>query len=86
MPEFGVFKASALRPRTGPPRLISPNLRRHAATKTNEGNQYYGLASGFVIVAGGYAGGDVSGGAFNPAVAFGIGAPSAGLGFGRSFA
>jgi len=35
-------------------------------------NQYFGLAIGFVIVAGGSAGGWVSGGAFNPAVALGI--------------
>jgi aquaporin Z len=34
--------------------------------------QYYGLAIGFVIVAGGYAAGPISGGALNPAVAFGI--------------
>jgi len=57
-----------------------------AATKATEGNQYFGLAIGFVIVAGGYAGGGVSGGAFNPAVAFGIDTASAGLGFGWSFA
>merc|ERR1719305_2057931 len=57
-----------------------------AATKACSGNQYYGLAIGFVIVAGGYAGGGVSGGAFNPAVAFGIDVPSAGIGFGWSFA
>ena len=31
-----------------------------AATKATEGNQYYGLAIGFVIVAGVYAGGGVS--------------------------
>lgn len=48
--------------------------------------QAFGLAIGFVIVAGGYAGGKVSGGAFNPAVAFGIDVPSAGLGFGWSLA
>lgn len=35
-------------------------------------NQYYGLAIGFVIIAGGYGGGYVSGGAFNPAVALGV--------------
>lgn len=51
-----------------------------------EGNQYYGLAIGFVIIAGGYAGGNVSGGCFNPAVAFGIDIPSAGTGFGWCFA
>lgn len=40
--------------------------------KTNGPNQFFGLAIGFVIVAGGYAVGGISGGAFNPAVAFGI--------------
>lgn len=43
------------------------------------GNQYFGLAIGFVIVAGGYAVGGISGGAFNPAVAFGIDVPHSGL-------
>lgn len=57
-----------------------------AATKKNDGNQYYGLAIGFVIIAGGYAGGNVSGGCFNPAVAFGIDVSSAGTGFGWAFA
>jgi len=47
-------------------------------------NQFYGLAIGFVIVAGGYGGGAVSGGCFNPAVAFGIDVSSAGMGFGYS--
>jgi len=37
------------------------------------GNHYYGLAIGFVIAAGGYGGGPVSGGAFNPAVVVGFG-------------
>jgi aquaporin Z len=37
-----------------------------------QGNQYFGVAIGFVIIAGGYGGGDVSGGAFNPAVALGV--------------
>lgn len=35
-------------------------------------NQFYGLAIGFVVIAGAYGGGYVSGGAFNPAVALGI--------------
>jgi aquaporin Z len=48
----------------------------------NEGNQWYGLAIGFVIVAGAYGAGVVSGGCFNPAVAIGIDTSSAGLGFG----
>jgi aquaporin Z len=49
----------------------------------NEGkNQFYGLAIGFVIIAGAYGAGAVSGGCFNPAVAVGIDTSSAGLGFG----
>merc|ERR1740130_2588297 len=47
-----------------------------------EGNQWYGLAIGFVIVAGAYGAGVVSGGCFNPAVAIGIDTSSMGLGFG----
>jgi len=47
-----------------------------------EGNQWYGLAIGFVIVAGAYGAGAVSGGCFNPAVAIGIDLSSMGLGFG----
>jgi len=45
-----------------------------AAAKKNaqEKNQYYGLAIGFVIIAGAYGAGAVSGGCFNPAVALGI--------------
>jgi len=35
-------------------------------------NQFYGLAIGFVIVAGAYGAGNISGGCFNPAVVFGI--------------
>ena len=42
-----------------------------AATKATEGNSFYGLAIGFTIVAAIYAGGPISGGAFNPAVGFG---------------
>lgn len=33
-----------------------------AATKKTADNQYFGLAIGFVIIAGGYAGGAISGG------------------------
>lgn len=39
----------------------------HATT----GNSYYGLAIGFTVLAGAYAAGPISGGAFNPAVALG---------------
>merc|ERR1719405_10906 len=48
-------------------------------------NKYYGLAIGFVIVAGAYGAGNISGGCFNPAVAFGIDVSSAHKGFGWSF-
>jgi len=57
-----------------------------ATAAKNAGNQFYGLAIGFVIIAGGYAAGGISGGAFNPAVALGIDVSSAGLGFGWGFA
>ncbi len=42
-----------------------------AATKATQGNSFYGLAIGFTIVAAIFAGGPISGGAFNPAVGFG---------------
>jgi aquaporin Z len=54
-----------------------------ACSKKHAGkNQFYGLAIGFVVVAGGYGAGHISGGCFNPAVAIGIDVSSAGLGFG----
>lgn len=44
-----------------------------AASKVHGGNnQFYGMAIGFVIVAGAYGAGSISMGCFNPAVAFGI--------------
>jgi len=49
-----------------------------AASKFHGGqNQFYGIAIGFVIVAGAYSAGAVSGGCFNPAVAIGIDVASA---------
>jgi len=42
-----------------------------ATAKGTEGNSFYGFAIGFTVVAGAYAVGSVSGGAFNPAVAVG---------------
>merc|ERR1719199_106315 len=54
-----------------------------AASKRIGGkNQFFGLAIGFVIVAGAYGPGAVSGGCFNPAVAFAIDASSFSKGFG----
>jgi aquaporin Z len=44
-----------------------------ATSRKTEGNSYYGLAIGAAVMAGAFAGGGVSGGAFNPAV--GIGPP-----------
>lgn len=43
-----------------------------ATSKKNAGNSYYGLAIGFTVLAGAYAGGAISGGAYNPAVAVGL--------------
>jgi len=43
-----------------------------ACTDATAGNDNYGLAIGFVIVAGGYGAGAISGGCFNPAVALGV--------------
>jgi aquaporin Z len=42
-----------------------------ATSKKTAGNSYYGLAIGFTVGAGAFAGGAVSGAAFNPAVAIG---------------
>lgn len=43
-----------------------------AVSKRAAGNSYFGLAIGLVIVAGAYAGGWISGGAYNPAVGIGL--------------
>lgn len=43
-----------------------------ATSRNTSGNSYFGLAIGFTVLAGAYAVGAVSGGAFNPAVAVGI--------------
>jgi len=42
-----------------------------ATTRSTAGNSYYGIAIGFTVLAGAFAVGGVSGGAFNPAVALG---------------
>jgi aquaporin Z len=42
-----------------------------ATAKGTEGNSFYGFAIGFTVVAGAYAVGSISGGAFNPAVTVG---------------
>lgn len=43
-----------------------------ATSKRSAGNSYFGLAIGFTVLAAAYAGGPISGGAFNPAVAVGL--------------
>ena len=43
-----------------------------ATAKANAGNSFYGLAIGFTVLTGAFAVGNISGGAFNPAVAVGI--------------
>ena len=42
-----------------------------ATSSGTAGNSYYGLAIGFTVVVGAFAGGPISGGAFNPAVGIG---------------
>ncbi len=43
-----------------------------ATAKGTAGNSFYGLAIGFTVLTGAFAVGNISGGAFNPAVAVGI--------------
>src|SRR6201996_7694433 len=43
-----------------------------ATAKGTSGNSFYGLAIGFTVLAGAYSVGNISGGAFNPAVAVGL--------------
>ena len=42
-----------------------------ATSKDQPGNGFFGLAIGFTVTAGAFAVGGISGGVFNPAVAFG---------------
>jgi len=59
--------------------VLNTAVSRHNGCDVNE---FYGLAIGFSVIAGGYGAGHISGGCFNPAVAFGIDVSSAGVGFG----
>lgn len=43
-----------------------------ATAKDTSGNSFYGLAIGFTVLVGAFSVGNISGGAFNPAVAVGI--------------
>jgi aquaporin Z len=51
--------------------LVTVVLNVATVAKT-AGNSYFGLAIGFTVTAAAYAAGNISGGAFNPAVAVGI--------------
>jgi aquaporin Z len=53
-----------------------------AASAKTHGNSFYGLAIGFTIVVAAFAGGPISGGAFNPAVGLGPAVVHAALGAG----
>ncbi len=44
-----------------------------ATSKDTAGNSFYGLAIGMTVMTGAFAVGGISGGAFNPAVAVGVG-------------
>jgi aquaporin Z len=48
--------------------LVVLNTATSSGTK---GNSFFGLAIGFTVMVGAYAGGAISGGAFNPAVGIG---------------
>lgn len=51
--------------------LLASVILHVAATTKTKGNDYFGLAIGFTLMAGAFAGGPISGGAFNPAVGVG---------------
>src|SRR4051794_12862255 len=71
---------TAITPKVGPALLVEflftfalVYVVLNAATaEGTSGNSFYGLAIGMTVMAGAFAVGDISGGAFNPAVALGI--------------
>ncbi|SRR5258706_11323318 len=48
--------------------LLASVVLHVAATEKTKGNDYFGIAIGFTLLAAAFAGGPISGGAFNPAV------------------
>jgi aquaporin Z len=71
---------SAIAPKTGPALLaeflftfaLVYVVLNTATAEGTAGNSFYGLAIGMTVMTGAFAVGDISGGAFNPAVALGI--------------
>ena len=71
---------TAIAPKTGPAFLaeflftfaLVYVVLNAATAEGTSGNSFYGLAIGMTVMAGAFAVGDISGGAFNPAVALGI--------------
>jgi aquaporin Z len=71
---------SAIMPKTGPALLaeflftfaLVYVVLNSATAEGTSGNSFYGLAIGMTVMTGAFAVGDISGGAFNPAVALGI--------------
>lgn len=51
--------------------LLALTVLNVATSKNTQGNSFYGLAIGFVIVIAAFAGGPISGGVFNPAIGTG---------------
>jgi aquaporin Z len=51
--------------------LLASVVLHVAATEKTEGNHYYGIAIGAVLMAAAFAGGPISGGVFNPALVIG---------------
>ncbi|MFL5728775.1 MAG: MIP/aquaporin family protein [Cytophagaceae bacterium] len=51
--------------------LLAMVVLNVATSRKTLGNSYYGLAIGFTVLAAAFAGGPISGGAFNPAVGIG---------------
>jgi len=71
---------TAIAPKTGPALLaeflftfaLVYVILNAATAEGTSGNSFYGLAIGMTVMVGAFAVGDISGGAFNPAVALGI--------------
>jgi aquaporin Z len=67
-PGAGVYWSSALAAEVAITAALVLVVLNVAATNQTAGNSFYGLAIGFTVMAGAFAVGPISGGAFNPAV------------------